>query len=171
VEAVDPDVQDPGVQAHLGVPLVDSEKHVLGVLCAGDRRPREWAADEVEALQDLAAIVVAEIELRRERIERARAERERSEATAARQALEAQLERAERVKSQFAAALRHEFGQPLTVIQGFSELLGDGSLSADEIQEYAAEINKEASHLSEIVANIRDMDQKVEEFAASRRPK
>jgi signal transduction histidine kinase len=56
------------------------------------------------------------------------------------------------------AKLRHDFGQPLTVIQGFSELICDGGLSDAEIKEYAAEIFKEAAHLAELVARTRDPD-------------
>lgn len=54
------------------------------------------------------------------------------------------------------SALRHEMGQPLTVIQGFSELMAAGELSPEEIKEYAAEIFKEAIHLAEIVARTRE---------------
>jgi signal transduction histidine kinase len=56
----------------------------------------------------------------------------------------------------FLAKLRHDFGQPLTVIQGFSELICDGGLSDEEIKEYAAAIFKEAAHLAELVARTRD---------------
>jgi signal transduction histidine kinase len=113
---------------------------------------------------------MSERELHTERIKRQKAEQELAEAIAARQNIEAELERVESLKSRFAAALRHEFGQPLTVIQGFSELIAGGGLSAAEMQEYAAEIHKEATHLAEIIAQIRSMDQKVEQYTAARRP-
>ncbi len=56
----------------------------------------------------------------------------------------------------FLALVRHEMGQPLTVIQGFSELIRDGDLSPEEVKEYATEIFKEAAHLVELVARLRD---------------
>jgi signal transduction histidine kinase len=74
----------------------------------------------------------------------------------------------ERVKSQSASAIRHAFSQSLTVIQGFGELLSGESLSPEEVREYGLEILKEAAHLAEMVARIRDMDQDFEAFAASR---
>jgi two-component system phosphate regulon sensor histidine kinase PhoR len=54
------------------------------------------------------------------------------------------------------ALVRHELGQPITVIQGFSELIKDGNLSPEEVKEYAAEIFKEATHLAEMVARLRE---------------
>jgi signal transduction histidine kinase len=56
----------------------------------------------------------------------------------------------------YLAVLRHEFGQPITVIQGFSELIKDGNLSPEEVKEYASEIFKEATHLAEMVARLRN---------------
>jgi len=50
--------------AYLGIPLVTSDDHVLGAFCVIDHRPRHWSAEEVAALQDLAASVMTEIELR-----------------------------------------------------------------------------------------------------------
>ncbi|CAN5479827.1 hypothetical protein BH24GEM3_BH24GEM3_03870 [soil metagenome] len=54
-----------GVLAYLGIPLITSEGYPLGTLCAADFRPREWRREETEALAELAASVVTEIELRR----------------------------------------------------------------------------------------------------------
>jgi signal transduction histidine kinase len=54
------------------------------------------------------------------------------------------------------SSLRHELGQPLTVIQGFSELICNGDLSPDEMKEYAAEIFREVSHLAALIARTRE---------------
>jgi PAS domain S-box-containing protein len=53
-----------GAVAYLGVPLVLSSGHVLGAHCVMDRRPREWTADDVADLAELAGLVIDEIELR-----------------------------------------------------------------------------------------------------------
>ncbi len=77
-----PSVREMGVVAYAGVPLRAAGEHVLGSLCAVDDRPRRWTAEELASLQDLAAGVMTEIELRaseREAItERRRGEAERS---------------------------------------------------------------------------------------------
>jgi GAF domain-containing protein len=51
-------------QAYAGVPLRTSEGHVLGSFCVLDHEPREWTAEELETLTDLAAACITEIELR-----------------------------------------------------------------------------------------------------------
>jgi PAS domain S-box-containing protein len=51
------------VQAYLGVPLVAASGHVVGVLAAYDASPRPWTDDEAALLEELAASVVAELEL------------------------------------------------------------------------------------------------------------
>jgi PAS domain S-box-containing protein len=60
--------------AYAGIPLITSDRYVLGSFCVTDNAPREWTAAEVEILQDLAASVMTEIELRGEIIERRKAE-------------------------------------------------------------------------------------------------
>ena len=60
-------VRDLKVIAYAGIPLISEDGHVLGTLCAIDRRPREWSAGELETLADLAASVLSEIQLRARR--------------------------------------------------------------------------------------------------------
>lgn len=54
-----------GVRAYAGVPLVTPAGHAVGALCVADTRPHAWDAGTVEALRDLAALAVTEIEWRR----------------------------------------------------------------------------------------------------------
>lgn len=60
-----PAVSEYGAIAYLGIPLVTSDRHVLGTLCVVDDRPRHWTDHEIQALGDLAGVVLSEIELRR----------------------------------------------------------------------------------------------------------
>jgi PAS domain S-box-containing protein len=55
-----------GAVAYVGVPLITSDEYALGSLCVLDRKPRCWTEDEVATLQDLAAAVTTEVELRQE---------------------------------------------------------------------------------------------------------
>jgi PAS domain S-box-containing protein len=77
-----PAVGELGVVAYAGIPLVTSGGTVLGSFCAIDHRPHAWSGDEVDALRDLTASVVTEVELRLttaeagERAEEARRERD-----------------------------------------------------------------------------------------------
>ena len=57
-------IRDMGVAAYAGFPLTTAGGHTLGAFCAIDTHPRDWSLDEYEALRDLAALVMSEIELR-----------------------------------------------------------------------------------------------------------
>ena len=59
-----PPVVSGGVRAYLGVPLIASTGLTLGALCVYDERPRTWSPHDVGVLGELAAGVVAELELR-----------------------------------------------------------------------------------------------------------
>jgi len=58
-----PPVSSGAVGAYLGVPLVAADGHVIGALCVYESGPRAWTDDEVGLLEQLAAPVVAELEL------------------------------------------------------------------------------------------------------------
>jgi len=59
-----PAIQDFGIIAYLGMPLVTRDGIRLGALCAIDHTPREWTGRDHGVLEDLAAAMMAEIELR-----------------------------------------------------------------------------------------------------------
>ena len=53
-----------GLQFYAGVPLRTPDGYNLGTFCILDREPREFSAEDTRALQDLAAIVMNDLELR-----------------------------------------------------------------------------------------------------------
>jgi GAF domain-containing protein len=57
-------VQDLGIVAYAGVPLVTSEGEALGSFCVIDTKPRRWKDRDLEILRELAATVMREIECR-----------------------------------------------------------------------------------------------------------
>ena len=54
-----------GVRYYAGAPLITQDGHCLGALCVLGTAPRETTAEEVGSLQDLAGMVMAQIELMR----------------------------------------------------------------------------------------------------------
>ena len=58
-------VRDLDVIAYAGVPLRLGDGSTVGALCAIDDRPRAWTDREVQTLEDLAAVALDAIELRR----------------------------------------------------------------------------------------------------------
>jgi signal transduction histidine kinase len=68
-----------------------------------------------------------------------------------------ELERVNKVKSEFVAIVSHEFRAPLTGIQGFSEMMRDEDLTVSELKEYATDINKDARRLNRLVNEMLDL--------------
>jgi diguanylate cyclase (GGDEF)-like protein len=54
-----------GIRSYIGVPLRTSTGHRIGALCVNDVNPREVTPDQIGRLQDLARLVVDELELRK----------------------------------------------------------------------------------------------------------
>ena len=62
-----PAVRELGVRAYLGYPIVSGSGKVIGSFCVIDTKPREWTGRESGLVEDLAAVVSAEIAMRVER--------------------------------------------------------------------------------------------------------
>jgi GAF domain-containing protein len=63
--ARDPYVKgEPHLRFYVGVPLTMADGHNIGTLCIFGTQPREFDAEDIELLSDLARMVVDELELR-----------------------------------------------------------------------------------------------------------
>ena len=72
----------------------------------------------------------------------------------------AEAETANRAKSEFLAAMSHEFRTPLNAIMGFSEVISNRSLGIVELgkyREYADDIHRSARHLLDLVNDLLDI--------------
>ena len=105
-----------GVVAYAGAPLITSEGHCLGTISAIDWSPRHWTDEQVAMLQDLAATVITELELRRELTDRTRVEAALRESEARFRAIVEQ--------SELGISLADATGHFRLVNQRFCELLG-----------------------------------------------
>ena len=72
-----PVIRELGWVSYAGVPLRTREGQVVGSFCVVDKTPRLWSERDMALLQDLAASVVTEIELRTQIAERRYAEQGR----------------------------------------------------------------------------------------------
>jgi serine/threonine protein kinase len=57
-------IGDPNVRSYAAAPLTTSDGHNLGSICVYDYEPRQFDADSLETLTDLADVVMRELELR-----------------------------------------------------------------------------------------------------------
>ena len=69
-----PAIEDLGVTAYLGVPILNQTGHHLGALCAIQSEARQWKKEDIDTLNDLARLVEGQIilqaQLRAERTSR-----------------------------------------------------------------------------------------------------
>jgi len=70
----------------------------------------------------------------------------------------AQLEKLNRLKSEFVSMVSHEFRTALVGIQGFSELIRDQDIDAREVKSIANEINTDAQRLNRMITEMLDFD-------------
>ena len=80
------------------------------------------------------------------------------EALEAQRDANANLEKIDHTKSEFLSIVSHEFRTALTGIQGFSELIRDGGLEADEVRAYGGYIFNDADRVNRLIGDMLDLD-------------
>lgn len=125
-----------GLRFYLAVPLRSSDGHNLGTLNVIDVRPREVTDADVETLQDLASIVMDELELR----------------LAAMDTLELEsLRRAATFRDAIVAGISHEMRTPVAVMRGATELLRAPELSEDELARVKDVLRRQVTRMDQLV--------------------
>ena len=128
-----------GLRFYAAAPLRTVDGHNLGTMCILDFEPRQLTPDETATLQDLAAMVMSELELR----------------LASRSAL-ARAEERELLKDAFVGMLSHELRTPITTIYAAAHLLEDNqAIKADpRASELFPDIAWEAEHLLRLTEDL-----------------
>lgn len=142
-------LDEPGMRFYAGVPLKSPDGYNVGTLCILDTDPR-WGLTEEQRiiLEDLAALVVDEMELR------LGASQVKTDLQVREQAAKV-AEAANRSKSEFLSRMSHELRTPLTAILGFGQLLEASDLSESD-QEAVEYIVKAGNHLMGLINDVLD---------------
>jgi signal transduction histidine kinase len=112
-----------GFRAMLAAPLRTDEGHLLGMLAVTDEDPREWTDEQRAILQQFAAMVMTEMDLRSQLIHRQRSE-------ARLQSYTRELEIVNDELDAYGDLIAHDLKDPLNIIMGFTTLLEmDGDLT------------------------------------------
>ncbi|MFI4978614.1 MAG: PAS domain S-box protein, partial [Solirubrobacterales bacterium] len=81
-----------------------------------------------------------------------------AEALESQRSANANLEKLDQTKTEFLSIVSHEFRTALTGIQGFSELIRDGGLEADEVRAYGGYIFNDADRINRLIGDMLDLD-------------
>lgn len=121
---------------YAGVPLTTRDGFNLGTINVIDQQPREVSPAEIATLQDLAGIVIDELEIR----------------------LAARMEakRVDQIMADFIATVSHEMRTPLASVYGAAKTLhrGDGSIDSPTREQLLSMLEQGSERLTEIVAQI-----------------
>ncbi|MBA3851478.1 MAG: GAF domain-containing protein [Chloroflexi bacterium] len=128
-----------GLKFYAGVPLRTSDGHSMGTLCILDLQPRELTPRETGLLEDLAGMVMNEMELR----------------LASRRQAELAKER-ELLQDAFAGMLSHELRTPATTIYAATRLLSRDAtvMSSDLAQDLFPDITAETERLLRLIEDL-----------------
>lgn len=137
-----------GFRFYAAVPLTTRDSFNLGTLCVIDRKPRKLNQAEIENLQDLASMVMDQLELRLSAIQ-TMTDLINDKSAA---------EEAHLIKSEFLANLNHELRTPLNAILGFAQLLSMGATPLPPSQQASIkQIRQAGGHLLKLVNEILDL--------------
>jgi len=150
-------VEEEGVIAYAGVPLVTDEGHVLGSFCVTDTEPRAWTPGDVALLEDLAAAVMDRLVLER-KTRRGEQERQREREEALRRA-KADAEAASAAKSRFVANMSHELRTPLNTVIGYSDMFREAPAEFDpeRIKQGFERIHNSGQQLLDLINDVLDL--------------
>jgi signal transduction histidine kinase len=140
-----PAIEQFGVTAYAGIPLLTADGHAIGTLCVMDYVVRHWTDDDVLNLTDLAASVSTEIELRMDLAERAR--------------VEAELQHTVAMRDEVLAIVSHDLRNPVHTIQLSAQFLLD-QLPADDgpvpVRRQLGIVRRAAQQMDRMIGDLLD---------------
>ena len=146
-----------GFRSYISVPLMLTDGSIFGTLCTLDPEPKPVDEQQVQSMNDVAALVAAQIDALRshdadsrtidglkeqgDMVGRQLAEYEQSNA---------ELQRVAKQREEFIGVLAHDLRNPVQAIRAGVDLLGLGALT-DSQQKVLGHINDSADRIAELI--------------------
>jgi signal transduction histidine kinase len=149
------------VRFYATAPLITPQGHALGSLCVFDTVPGVLAEEQIARLKDLAGVILALFERRRQaRLnaellavseEQHRALKEAHEDLAA---SNAELQRSNTELEQFAGVVSHDLAAPLGVVNGYLELLGDEQPAGSTARTWVTSATRAVGRMQHLINDL-----------------
>ncbi len=136
-------------------PLKNQDR-IIGVMCLGFGRSREFGPEHRDLLEVLASQLAMNVDLS---IQRAEVARHREERLRQEEDMVARLKRVDRMKDEFLSALSHELRTPINAIMGFGSILADGVTGelTPQQERYIGRMLGASDHLLGLVNQLLDV--------------
>ena len=141
-----PSIDEFGVTAYAGIPLLTADGHAIGTLCVMDFKVREWTSDQIASLTDLAAAVSTEIELRMDIAERVR--------------IESALHRAVQLRDEVLGIVSHDLRNPVHTVLLASGMLRESvgeRVDQELLQRQVEIIGRTARQMDHLIRDLLDV--------------
>ncbi|GIF20730.1 signal transduction histidine kinase [Actinoplanes tereljensis] len=149
------------VRFYASMPLVTPQGYALGSLCVFDTVPGELTDDQVARLEDLALVILALFERRRQArvngelaIELGTQHAQLERAHADRAATIAELRRSNAELENFAAVVSHDLAAPLSVVGGYLEMLADRNAADQQAAGWIGSARRAVHRMSGLITSL-----------------
>jgi PAS domain S-box-containing protein len=124
-----------GIRGFLAAPMIGKNGAVLGVIRALSKQPRTFTAQEIDLFEQFASGAAIAIENEK---------------------LYKDLEKSDRIKSEFLGVMSHELRTPLNVIMGYASLLNNDREANETQRQCLQTIESQAKNLLTMISRIME---------------
>lgn len=133
---------EPNIRFYAGTPLETEQGYNLGALCVIDQEPKELTDSQKNALQILSEQIMKRLEL-------SKAKRELEEQNTA-------LQQVSELRTRLLNVLAHDIRGPLASIRAVMDLISDGGLTQEEIDEFQSSVEVVMDQTEVLLENVLD---------------
>ncbi|GIE95018.1 sensor histidine kinase [Paractinoplanes rishiriensis] len=135
------------VRFYASAPLITPQGYALGSLCVFHDQPGELNAEQIARLQDLAQVILALFERRRQA-------RVNGELAGELHSRNAELHRSNAELEAFAAVVSHDLASPLTVVNGYLEVLGERIEGDEQMTTWIRQARRAVGRMSGLITSL-----------------